>query len=239
MFIGRKITVLDVVDSTNEYIKQNQEKLVDGEVVCAKTQSSGRGRNQRQWVSDITGNLYASFIIKNASWLETPTHLPIFTAVVLRKAIEGEDIGFKWPNDIIASGAKLSGILIESSGGIYIVGVGVNVVEAPMIPDVKTTSLAALYGKDSIKTSTEFLSRFIEEYNLGVRRYMNTGFAPFKAEWERFCVHLNKKVALSEGIDDNTQRTFVIFKGLDISGGARVLGSDKQERTVYYGELNV
>ena len=245
--IGKKIRLLDSVDSTNEYIKSNQSELIDGEIVVSKIQTAGRGRFKRTWISDVEGNLYASFIIKNASWLEVPTHLPIFVAVVLRNAIleslsktSDPRIGFKWPNDLLADGSKLSGTLIESSEGAYIVGIGLNILSAPLIPNVKTNSLANLYGKENIKYPDEFINSFVESYNVGVKRYMNTGFIGFKSDWERFCVHINKKVALREGIDDNTQQTEVTFRGLDTNGGARIIfEGDRKEKTIYYGELDV
>jgi len=247
LFIGNKITLLDSVDSTNAYVKSNCDRLIDGEVVVSKIQTEGRGRFKRKWISDTEGNLYASFIIKDSSWLEMPTHLPIFVAVVLRRAVldslstnSDQRLGFKWPNDIVVDAGKLSGILIEASDNGYIVGVGLNVLSAPLIPNVKTTCLANIYGGDEVKNPNELINFFVEAYNMGVKQYLNIGFGTFKSEWERFCAHLNKKVALREGIDDNTQQTEAMFKGLDTSGGARVLfEGDRKEKTVYYGELDV
>lgn len=246
MFIGKNIRVLNSVDSTNKYVKENHADLADGEIVVAKMQTAGRGRFSRKWISD-EGNLYCSFIVNSQSWLETPTQLPIFIAVVLRRAIldsmsKAEDIriGFKWPNDILGDGGKLSGTLIESLNNSYVVGIGVNILSAPLIPQARTTSLVALYGKEEIKEAADLINFFVGSYNAGVKKYLSSGFAPFKSDWERFCVHLDKKVALKDGINDNTQQVEAVFKGLDVDGGARVIfEQDRKEKTIYYGELDV
>ena len=119
MVIGNQIIVLDEIDSTNEYVKNNIEQLKNGAVVMAKTQTHGRGRLCRNWSSKEDGNLYTSFLLKDISWLSVPTHLPIFCAVVLRRTFaltSNLDDGFflKWPNDIYYKDGKISGILIES-----------------------------------------------------------------------------------------------------------------------------
>ncbi|MCX6113208.1 MAG: hypothetical protein NTY22_08025, partial [Proteobacteria bacterium] len=75
-------------------------------------------------------------------------------------------------------------------------------------------------------------------YNAGVREYISSGFDIFKKEWERYCVHINKKVDLNEGIDDNTRKQEVLFKGLNDDGGAIVVDSSGKDRVIYYGELS-
>ncbi len=245
MLIGTQIIVLDEVDSTNDYTKTNFKQLKDGAVIMAKTQTHGRGRLCRNWVSKEDGNLYSSFVLKDLSWLAFPTHLPIFCAVVLRRTfvnVAGCDDGFllKWPNDVYYGEGKISGILIESDVDGVVVGFGVNISKAPQVTNKKTACLAQIMDQKKVPSPQEFLSIFIKLFNKAVEQYTELGIGFFNEEWEKYCRHLNKKVAINEGLDDNTPLKEAVFFGLAKDGGARlkVDGEDK-ERVVYYGELVV
>jgi len=244
--IGTQIIVLDEVSSTNDHIRSNSKQLKDGAVVIAGTQSAGRGRSSKQWDSKGAGNLYSSFILKDVSWLSTPIQLPIICAVVLRRAIVqamGHDLDglkLKWPNDLYYGDGKLSGILMESGLDGIIVGVGVNILNAPKLSDKKTSSLAQIMGPLKVLSPQELLSIFIKLFNKAVLEYKGSGFGVFAEEWEKYCMHLNKKVAINEGLDDNTPLKEAVFLGLAKDGGARLkVDKEEKERVIYYGELKV
>ncbi len=238
--------VLDEVSSTNDYVRTNVDELKDGVVVISRVQSSGRGRNTKKWVSSHEGNLYASVLIKDITWLEMPTHLPIFCAVVLRDTIikvrgnDDNEILLKWPNDIHYKDAKLSGILIESSGKNLILGIGLNIACAPKLTDKKTASLAQIMGSKKVPLPQEIISIFIELFNKAVGAYTHNGFKHFITEWEKYCAHLNKKVCINEGLEDNTPLKGALFLGLAKDGGARLkVEGEATERVVYYGEISI
>lgn len=246
MAIGTQIIVLDEVSSTNDHIRSNSKQLKDGAVVIAKRQNAGRGRSSKKWDSSHEGNLYSSFIMKDVSWLDTPIQLPIICAVVLRRALIGsighevKDLGLKWPNDIYFGEGKLSGILMEAGQDGTIVGIGVNIAGAPKLSDKKTSSLAMIAGEAKVPPPHELLSIFISLFNKAVEAYKGSGFGPFAEEWEKYCIHLNKKVCINEGLDDNTPLNEAVFLGLAKDGGARLkLSKEGQEKVIYYGELNV
>ena len=245
LIIGTQIIVLDEVDSTNDYAKTNFKQLKDGAVIMAKTQTHGRGRLCRNWVSKEDGNLYSSFILKDFSWISVPTHLPILCAVVLRRtfvSVVGSDGAFllKWPNDVSYGDGKISGILIESDVGGIVVGFGVNISKAPQVPNKKTSCLAQILDKKNMPSPQEFLSIFIKLFNKAVVQYEELGIDAFNEEWEKYCRHLNKKVAINEGLDDNTPLKEAVFLGLAKDGGARLkVDGEAKERVVYYGELVV
>jgi BirA family transcriptional regulator, biotin operon repressor / biotin---[acetyl-CoA-carboxylase] ligase len=246
LIIGTQIVVLDEVSSTNDYIRKNIDELKDGAVVISRIQSSGRGRNTKKWISSYEGNLYASVLIKDQAWLEVPTHLPIICAVVLRDSIiktlgnELNELLLKWPNDIYYKDAKLSGILIESSGNNLILGLGLNIVDAPKLADKKTACLAQIIGPKKAPLPQEILSIFIELFNKAVGLYKRDGFKYFITEWEKYCRHLNKKVCINEGLEDNTPLKAALFLGLAKDGGARLkVDGEVAERVVYYGEISI
>ncbi len=247
MRIGTEVTFLETVDSTNGFIRKNIGSLKNGAVVWAQTQTEGRGRRSRSWISDDNGNVYFSFLMKDRKWIKQLTELPIIVSVVLLKTIssffdvnKAKDLKLKWPNDLLYNGAKLSGILIEIDGNNIICGIGLNIQEAPKIEGKKTACIKDMTGPQKIIKQADFISVFCKEFNKAVDQYLKVGFTDFKSEWEQNCAHINKKVALSEGVEDNTPKMGVLFLGLNSDGGARVvIDGENEERVVYSGELNV
>ena len=106
----------------------------DKTAVVADTQTGGRGRLGRPWVSPA-GNLYVSICLEKIPLMRAGMY-SFLTAVSLAEAMERlcPDIGVecKWPNDLLAAGKKISGILLETDGtDRLIAGVGVNIVSFP------------------------------------------------------------------------------------------------------------
>ena len=243
MFIGTNIVSLDCVSSTNLYVRTNLKDLKDGSFVIAKTQTAGRGRLKRRWESEI-GNLYCSFLLKDHSWIQPITRLPILCSVALRRTVVGltnsDAVMLKWPNDLLYKGAKLSGILIESEQDALVVGVGLNIAKAPIIPDKNTACVKQMLPPQSkIPEPQKVASELIRNFNDLAVFYVNNGFDIIRSEWETYCAHLNKKVAINEGLDDNTSIKEAVFLGLELDGGAKLNFQGAEGiKIVHYGELD-
>jgi len=124
---------LDDVDSTQAIAKGLAAKgAPEGTTVIAKSQSSGKGRLGRSWVSP-TGGLYMSFILRPAG-ISKPELITLVTAVAVVDGIKhatGLNTVIRWPNDIMARGKKLAGVIAEAQADKQaitqvVVGVGVN-----------------------------------------------------------------------------------------------------------------
>ncbi|WP_461209350.1 biotin--[acetyl-CoA-carboxylase] ligase [Desulfocurvus sp. DL9XJH121] len=107
--------------------------------VLALSQNSGRGQLRRFWVSP-PGNIYAAW-----RWpsLSAPWNglVPLVVGGIMAEALEqcGLSVSIKWPNDLLlADGSKVGGILVEERGGEVLVGIGVNLVSAPLDRDIRT-----------------------------------------------------------------------------------------------------
>jgi BirA family transcriptional regulator, biotin operon repressor / biotin---[acetyl-CoA-carboxylase] ligase len=148
---------LDDVGSTQTIAKDlAAQGAPEGTTVVAKSQSSGRGRLGRSWVSP-KGGLYMSFVLR-PSGISKPELITLVAAVAVVDGIKhatGLDTRIRWPNDIMVSGKKLAGVIAEAQSSEQeiiqvIVGVGVNC-NAP-VPDVEgprkeTTSLVDEFGR--------------------------------------------------------------------------------------------
>ena len=123
------------LDSTNDYLKNNYESLINLTFVSADYQIKGRGRNERKWFSSKGENLLFSILIKENITLKEPGLYSIYCIVEIAKYLEKiglKNVLIKWPNDIYVNDKKILGVLSEGkylgSDLLYvIVGIGLNV----------------------------------------------------------------------------------------------------------------
>ncbi len=162
--VGEKLFVYDEVGSTNDVLREllGDGLAADGTVVVSDSQTVGRGRLGRKWVSPRGVNLYLSALFRPEI---PPQKSSVFTFLASCALIEvfsvyGVDAEIKWPNDILVGGKKVSGVLTElgTSGGAVdylVIGIGVNLnlseefIRREM-EDIseKTTSLSILLGEE-------------------------------------------------------------------------------------------
>ena len=137
--------------STQDVLRD--EGLPEGAVAVTEHQTGGRGRSGRAW-EDVPGrSLLASLLLRPAHGAPAE-QLSLVTGLAVAEAIDdvaGVRSGLKWPNDVLVDGAKVAGVLLESSRGAVVCGVGVNVnhaaVELPEGTRLRPTSLLVLTGR--------------------------------------------------------------------------------------------
>jgi BirA family biotin operon repressor/biotin-[acetyl-CoA-carboxylase] ligase len=147
----RRLICLAETDSTNNWLR-SRPSLQPFTSVRAVLQSAGRGRSERSWFSGKPGeNLAFSMLLPYPTVAAGlfPAHVALILHEVLRRSVKTQ---IKWPNDIIAEGRKLAGILCESYStepNLFIAGIGINVQERnfPTELSESATSLALLTGK--------------------------------------------------------------------------------------------
>src|SRR5262249_49114566 len=140
------------IDSTNEEAKRlATADAPQGTLVWAGEQTAGRGRRGRGWVSPA-GNLHISLLLRPNCPPAVACQVNFAAGVALAAALAdflpaGKTASLKWPNDVLVGGAKVSGILLEASAAAdgmvdwLVVGVGVNVVQAPRDTPYPASSL--------------------------------------------------------------------------------------------------
>jgi BirA family transcriptional regulator, biotin operon repressor / biotin---[acetyl-CoA-carboxylase] ligase len=111
---------------------------IDGAVLIAEHQTAGRGRHGRGWSAtpraQITMSVGVSVVDVPAAtwgWLSLAAGVAVFDAVAPLIERTGFKAGLKWPNDVLVGGGKLAGILAEVARPVVVVGVGLNVTQAP------------------------------------------------------------------------------------------------------------
>jgi BirA family biotin operon repressor/biotin-[acetyl-CoA-carboxylase] ligase len=223
----------DVLDSTNEEAK----RLAGGggshgAVIWAKRQTNGRGRMGRNWIS-AEGNFFVSVLLAPEVPLAKCTQLSFVTALAVAETLQGivsepADITCKWPNDILASGKKLGGILLESfisnehgkPRNWIAVGVGINIDSAPEHVMFPATCLRDA-GVEIISAKivlSRFMHHFIQRYD----QWANHGFEGIEHDWMKNAYHLGKPIEVIVG---ETQHAGT-YMGID-SGGNLLLKDAK------------
>ncbi len=133
-FAGRRLIYLTNTPSTMDVARAEAEAAApEGTAVVAEEQTAGRGRFGRQWVSPAGKNIYLTLVLRPT--VDQLRRLGIITPLAVALAIEettGLVPAIKWPNDVLLSGRKLSGALIDaefsgSDAKYALVGIGVNV----------------------------------------------------------------------------------------------------------------
>ncbi|MFA5692231.1 MAG: biotin--[acetyl-CoA-carboxylase] ligase [Acholeplasmataceae bacterium] len=168
-----KVKVIDFkkIGSTNDYLKENHQKLDSFTFIKTKYQLEGRGQFDRKWVSFKGRNLLFSFIIKNLLY----SQINLIKDWVKNSIIELlENLGlkpyFKEPNDIYVNNKKICGILIETKSDekmfkYVIIGIGLNVNQI-IFPSLNATSILKETKKSNKikKIFNDLLNILLENY---------------------------------------------------------------------------
>jgi BirA family biotin operon repressor/biotin-[acetyl-CoA-carboxylase] ligase len=243
-FIGKKIEFLPEAVSTNTLAMEMAAKgTPEGTVVIAETQSGGKGRLGRKWISP-KGNLYLSVVLRP----DIPIHkAPLITltgAVAVASAIRtmcGLEAGIKWPNDILISGKKVSGLLTEMSAEqdrirhiVLGIGVDVNMEMGELPTEVlsRTTTLAAEAGARINRTA--MLHQVLRDLERWYQMFLNND-ADVLEEWKKLNVTVGNRITVSgagEALDG-------LAEGVDRDGRLIVRLNDGTIRTVAAGDVTI
>jgi biotin-[acetyl-CoA-carboxylase] ligase BirA-like protein len=130
------------MDKARELLKNEEYSRKKSFAVVGDYQTAGRGTRGRTWVSAV-GNMYMTLVINMADVPLALTLTPIRVGTFIIKAIDNvlraspappPLVQLKWPNDVIINGEKVSGVLIEIEDGKMLIGIGCNIVTAPVAP---------------------------------------------------------------------------------------------------------
>lgn len=234
--IGNKITRFSSLDSTNNYVAKQllAGQYSPGEVILAHFQTNGRGRRGRFWQSEPGENLTFSFAVDT-------DFLPDHQNFVLSKAISvalfsflskhlQADISIKWPNDMLVSGQKIAGMLIENKHinehKISIVGIGININQIHFPKDLKATSIALELNQKI--SPNGLIDQVLNEINTTLEMVQDDNFDSID---ERYIHHLYGFDRWIE-FEENAGRFFGQIRAVD-DAGVLVVRS-KQGRAVSY-----
>jgi len=206
----------------------------------ADEQTKGRGRNGRQW-SSPRGNLYASLLLIDPAPLHKAPELGFVAGIAVFQALRevlGDDprLRIKWPNDVLHAGAKLAGILLESTqlkgGGLAcVIGIGVNCCSHPVTALYPATDLAEigtlLHHRDDVflRLSDAFV-QWLQVWDEG------RNFAAIRSKWLDHAAGVGTPITVSTAQGPCTG----VFETIDATGRI-ILNVDGQTLTLAAGDV--
>jgi BirA family biotin operon repressor/biotin-[acetyl-CoA-carboxylase] ligase len=210
---GCTLHQLERVDGTNA--EALRAGAPPGHVYSAKTQTAGRGRESRNWVSP-EGNLYATICTeapqnRNAGQLAFVAGLAVLDAI--RDLVGNTQFSLKWPNDLLADGRKVSGILIEAGEMGYAVGIGVNIASSPPDSLLRYPATSLCEFTEKAPERGLLLSVICTYFEKWRRRWVDEGFEPLRTVW----------LASAHGIGDTISAS---IGGCAVEGRVRGLDAD-------------
>ena len=195
-YLGKDLHVYECVSSTNDVIREFSHQ--NGLTVIAKSQTNGRGRLGRSWLS-TGGGIYLSFMLTPPfKVLEAPI-ITIIAGVAVCLAIEKlAPCHIKWPNDIVINQKKVCGILVQgfASGGKtngVIVGIGVNANTKDFADDIKNTATSINLECGRVIDENGLICDILENFE---KLYHNTDKNLVMDIFKKKCITLNSEVAV-------------------------------------------
>lgn len=242
--VGALIRCFDEIDSTNIHAcRLGDEGEVDGLVVIADRQNSGKGRLGRKWESPDGVNLYASILLRPPILPFEAPKLTFLSAVAVCRAIKkcaGLKPTVKWPNDVLLGGAKVAGLLNEMSAetdrvNYVVLGIGVNLnMRSEQFPsDLRypATSLAIASGKSVSRL--DFTRTLLQEIDYLYQIYLEQGSGPVFSAWNELCDLTGKQVS----VDCHNLQVSGTMIGLGDDGALLVQTPAGKVESIYAGDV--
>lgn len=208
--IGRDIRVFRETASTSDVVeKLARDGAAEGVVVFAESQSAGRGRLGRHWVSPAGKGLWFSVLLRPPLRPQETTRLTVAAAVAVARAVRRQTgllPEVKWPNDLLLGGRKFAGILTELSGeqdrvrhAVLGIGLDVNVAATDLPAELRrcATSLRLALGRPVPRA--ELAVAILRELETDYRRALDGRFEELADEWEGLCTTLGRQIAVEVG----------------------------------------
>jgi BirA family biotin operon repressor/biotin-[acetyl-CoA-carboxylase] ligase len=182
--------------STNEVLLAEGKP---GVLLAAGEQTAGRGRRGRRWYSAPGAGITFSLSTMPGRVAGLSLVAGVAAARALR-ALGARAVELKWPNDLVARGAKLGGILVQSRGALAVIGIGINHRHDPALAKRLRRPLASLdefIAVDAEETIYLIAKHLIEALAL----FETRGLEPLRADWERMDAHAGARmrVRLADG----------------------------------------
>ncbi len=236
---GARVEVFDQLDSTSMEAKRRAAAGDAGPLwLVALRQTSGYGRRGSAWVQR-EGDVAATFLFRPAAAAEILPQLSFVAGLAVVDAIArlapGADLSLKWPNDVLAGGGKIAGMLLELIGTppsppLIALGIGVNILSAPEGLDYPSARLIDFAAPPPHPLA--FVETLDETLSAWRRRWQKQGFADIRAEWLSRAMGVGRRIRVrlpGEVVEGD-------FKDLDLAG-ALILDCDGERRTIAAGAV--
>lgn len=218
----KRVIVLPVVDSTNQYLSERIAELQSGDACVAEYQQAGRGRRGRQWISPFGANLYLSMFWRLEQGPAAAMGLSLVIGIVMAEVLQGlgaQDVRVKWPNDLYLNDRKLAGILVELTGKTgdaaqLVIGAGINLAMRETNANAINQGWINLQEAGINIDRNELAATLLNELRQSLRQFEIEGLTPFISRWHALDNFIDRPVKLLIG----EQQIFGTARGIDQQG---------------------
>lgn len=236
----------DTLPSTNSELAarvRSGSGVPSGTVVAARSQTAGRGRQNRVWVAGEGGNLTFSFLLRTPAVFPRLASLPMAVALAVAEQLEGMGllVQTKWPNDLLVGERKICGILSEcitsdtGEGSVVVVGVGLNV---NMTEDearlIEQSATSIRIGTGHVWEVEPLLLEILPRIGVWIAAWEGEGFAALSEAWTARCRRLGTWVTVRDGGRMVSGR----LEGFGASGEIRLRLDTGETRSVWSGDVD-
>ena len=237
-----KVTVLPVIDSTNQYLLDRISTLNSGDCCVAEYQQAGRGRRGRKWFSPFGANLYLSMFWRLEQGPAAAIGLSLVIGIVMAEVLHdlgADKVRVKWPNDLYLNDRKLAGILVELTGKTgdaaqIVIGAGLNMVMRQVQADIVNQGWITLQEAGITMDRNTLAVRLIKELREALTLFEQDGLGPFLSRWEKLDNFIHRPVKLIIG----DKEIFGISRGINAQG-ALMLEQDGILKPWVGGEISL
>jgi len=233
--------IFDEIDSTNsESIRQIQSGKIENRMVVANSQTAGRGRRGRQWLSPKNSGIYLSLTRRFSLEANALQALSLVTAISVIDALQefaAKGLQLKWPNDVLFEGKKLAGILLElqqnETSRFVVFGIGVNIeLSADSLDSIDrpVTDLHSIINGSPSRVI--LLAALLNNLCRNLGKYQSSGFASFEERWNSLDCYRMKDIEIQNG------ESRLIGKSLGVdASGSLLLQTAKGTQSINGGEV--
>ncbi|KFK92548.1 MULTISPECIES: bifunctional biotin--[acetyl-CoA-carboxylase] ligase/biotin operon repressor BirA [unclassified Serratia (in: enterobacteria)] len=242
MLEDKRVTVLPVVDSTNQYLLDRVADLESGDACVAEYQQAGRGRRGRQWISPFGANLYLSMFWRLEQGPAAAMGLSLVIGIVMAEVLQrlgAEQVRVKWPNDLYLNDRKLAGILVELTGKTgdaaqLVLGAGINMAMRETHANKIDQRWVNLQETGINIDRNELAATLLNELRQSLQQFEIEGLSSFISRWRQLDNFIDRPVKLLIG----EQQIFGIARGID-QQGALLLEQEGVIKPFIGGEISL
>ncbi|WP_313702078.1 bifunctional biotin--[acetyl-CoA-carboxylase] ligase/biotin operon repressor BirA [Pantoea sp.] len=236
------VSVIPVIDSTNQYLLERMHDMQSGAACIAEYQQAGRGRRGRQWFSPFGANLYMSMYWRLEQGPAAAMGLSLVIGIIMAETLRSlgaDDVRVKWPNDIYLNDRKLAGILVELTGKTgdaaqIVIGAGINLAMRAADASQINQGWINLQEAGVTVNRNELAAHLINSLREALPLFEQEGLTPFIARWAALDNFINRPVKLLIG----EREVHGIARGVDSQGGL-LLEQDGEIKAWVGGEISL
>ena len=240
---GSSLFWREETDSTNEWAKRaGREGAEDGCIFLAERQTAGKGRRGHAWQSLPGTSISMSLLLRPEIAADRISMVTLVMGLAAAEGIRragGLKTGIKWPNDVIASGKKLCGILTEmnTAGGFVVTGIGININNREFPKELEATATSLLLELGAPVSRELVVAEVLQAFREYYRLFLETGdFTKLLEPYNELLVNRGRRVRVM----DQAEPFEGTAMGIDERGELLVKRSDTgRTEKVYAGEVSV